>query len=444
MNDQLRRERDAATHELAERYEEISLLYAIGELLGTGASVEETARVILRELMFTIGAARGALLLDATRPGMEGTPLIIAAHGLSDAETLALVALYPRDASGVAEHGTCSAADVPAHLDGAHVLSIPIRRIAAAPGTALGTLMLVRDAGGEPFAAGDRKLVTAVAVQAGTALHNARLTRDMLAQQQLQRELQLAHELQLKLLPSPAVVAPHANAAAAVRPAVNVGGDFYALLRLDDQCTGVVIGDVSGHGVQSALVMALALSATSIHLQSLHDPARALTALQDSLWDELRSTEMSLAVCLAVIDADAHVVRYANAGHPHAFVVSAEAAPVRLGAQSPSLGFARSAWQSGVVPWSARSRLLLFTDGIVDARHAQGGRLGEEPVVQAAMTHATPEAVVHAVFAQVDAFTGGRLGNDDLAIVVVDRPPRAAHEGVAGGTRVTGDTVRAA
>jgi hypothetical protein len=70
--------------------------------------------------------------------------------------------------------------------------------------------------------------------------------------------------------------------------------------------------------------------------------------------------------------------------------------------------------------------------------------LGEEPVVQAAMTHATPEAVVHAVFAQVDAFTGGRLGNDDLAIVVVDRPPRAAHEGVAGGTRVTGDTVRAA
>lgn len=406
----MRRERDAATRELAERYEEISLLYAIGELLGSGSSVEETGQVILRELLFTIGATRGALLLHDMSPAARVLPTVIASHGLTEAEARALDAV-PSDS---------------------HTLHVPIRRVAAAPDATLGTVLLVREAGSDPFTASDRKLVAAVAVQAGTALHNARLTRDMVAQRALQRELQLAHDLQQKLLPSPAVVAPDADAAAAVRPAVNVGGDFYALLRLDDQRTGVVIGDVSGHGVQSALVMAMALSAAGIHLQSRRDPARALAALQESLWDELQSTDMSLAVCVAVIDADAHEVRYANAGHPHAFVVQPGAEPVRIGAQSPALGLVRSTWNNGAVPWSAQSRLLLFTDGIVDARNGAGARMGEHAVLQAAKTHASPMAVVQAVFAHVDAYTGGQPSNDDLAIVVVDRPPRTAPVPVHG------------
>lgn len=404
MTEQLQRERDAATRELAERYEEISLLYAIGELLGSGSTVEETGRVILRELLFTVGAARGALLLHDTAPTPRALSTVIASHGLTETEARALAAGPPD----------------------ARTLNVPIRRVAAEPGVTLGAMVLVREAGSDPFSASDRKLVAAVAVQAGTALHNARLTRDMMAQRALQRELQVAQELQEKLLPSPAVVAPDADAAAAVRAAVNVGGDFYALLRLDDRRTGVVIGDVSGHGVHSALVMALALSATGIHLQSLRDPARALAALQESVWDELRSTDMSLALCIAVIDAETQEVRYANAGHPHAFVLAPHVEPVRLGAQSPALGLVRSTWRNGVVPWSAQSRLLLFTDGIVDARNGAGARLGEQAVVQVAMTENAPSTVVQQVFALVDAFTGGQPGDDDLAIVVVDRPPHGA------------------
>lgn len=402
--EQLRHERDAATRELAERYEEISLLYAIGELLGSGSTVEETGRVILRELLVTVGAARGALLLHDAATTPRALSTIVASHGLSDTEARALTGAPPD----------------------ALTLNVPIRRVAAEPGVTLGAMLLVREAGSDPFTASDRKLVAAVAVQAGTALHNARLTRDMMAQRALQRELQVAQELQQKLLPSPAVIAPDAEAGAAVRAAVNVGGDFYALLRLDDQRTGVVIGDVSGHGVHSALVMALALSATGIHLQSLRDPSLALAALQESVWDELRSTDMSLALCMVVIDVVSHEVRFANAGHPHAFVVRPGAEPVRMGAQSPALGLVRSTWHNGVVPWDAQSRLLLFTDGIVDARNSAGVRMGEEAVLQAAMTHAPPQAVVQRVFAGVDAWTGGEPGNDDLAIVVVDRPPRAA------------------
>jgi hypothetical protein len=75
--------------------------------------------------------------------------------------------------------------------------------------------------------------------------------------QQLLREMQVAQELQLKLLPSPAVVGPEARAATRMVPAESVGGDFFLLARLDADRTGVLIGDVSGHGYQSALIMAL-------------------------------------------------------------------------------------------------------------------------------------------------------------------------------------------
>jgi hypothetical protein len=83
----------------------------------------------------------------------------------------------------------------------------------------------------------------------------------VLHRQQLLREMQVAQELQLKLLPSPAVVGPEARAATRMVPAESVGGDFFLLARLDADRTGVLIGDVSGHGYQAALVMALALSA---------------------------------------------------------------------------------------------------------------------------------------------------------------------------------------
>ena len=118
--------------------------------------------------------------------------------------------------------------------------------------------------------------------------------------------------MQLKLLPKPAVVGPEARAAARLVPAESVGGDFFLLARLDRDRTGVLIGDVSGHGYQSALVMALALSAAAIHVQAAFDPSIALDAVRRSLDDELTSTEMSITMCYAVIDTRAGEVRFAN------------------------------------------------------------------------------------------------------------------------------------
>ena len=114
------------------------------------------------------------------------------------------------------------------------MLSVPIMWTAPAPRGAepLGVVNLSDRRSGQPFTAGDQKLIAAIATQIGTAIQNTRLVRASVEQQRLAHEMQLAHDLQMKLLPSNAVVAPEATVAARVVPAESVGGDFYNLFRL--------------------------------------------------------------------------------------------------------------------------------------------------------------------------------------------------------------------
>lgn len=447
----LTRERDGATGELAERYEEINLLYAIGELLGGTTSVENVADTLLRELAVTVGATRAVFLQNNHTIGLLSP---IASLGLGDVEYPAIsfdqlqhIAVTAfRAAGAVTEDGMAAReADPVLAARGGALMAVAITRPSTGVGITgthqipvrvgnavdsrmpvpLGVLVLGGRANGHPFTAGDRKLAVAVGTQIGTAMHNASLVRAAVERQQLVREMRLAHDLQLKLLPKPAVVGPEARAAARLVPAESVGGDFFLLARLDRDRTGVLIGDVSGHGYQSALVMALALSAAAIHVQAAFDPSVALDAVRRSLDDELSSTEMSITMCYAVIDTRAGEVRFANAGHPHAFRVGADGQCVRLAAVVPPIGFSDAPIEECVMSWRRGDRLVLFTDGITDARDSRDLRLGEQAVLDmlATMTHGeSPDAMLDALFAQVESHTRRTALRDDLAAVVVDRP----------------------
>lgn len=428
------RERDGATRELAERYEEISLLYTIGEMLGSSTSVDVVAGTILREMAITVGAPRAAfLILDEERGflesiatlGIVGTPYErvsvtdpthIAARALRLAQTV-----VDDSAEAVTSEPVLSAGG------GGGVLAAAITRANAGDDSnagPLGVVILGGRSDATPFSAGDRKLVMAVVNQVGTALYNTRLVRASIEREQFARELRLAHDLQLKLLPDPRVVGPEARAAARVVPAESVGGDFYLLSRLDARRTGVMIGDVSGHGYQAALVMALTLSAAAIHVQAAADPAATLEAVRRSIAEELRSTDMSVSLCYVIIDTVAQELRFANAGHPHAFRLGVDGSSVRLGAMSPPLGLGEAAVCGGAVQFRVGDRVLMFTDGMVDARSPLDHRLGEAAILAAAArmpAAAGPLALVDELFECVEKHAQGVPPRDDLAVLVVDR-----------------------
>jgi sigma-B regulation protein RsbU (phosphoserine phosphatase) len=274
----------------------------------------------------------------------------------------------------------------------------------------------------QPFSAGDQKLVSAIATQIGTAIQNAKLVRASIEQQRLMQEMYLAHDLQMKLLPKASIVAPEAIVAARVIPAESVGGDFYHLFRMPRNRTGVMIGDVSGHGYRAALIMALAMSASAIHAQSARDPGEMLSMLLGTLREELTTTEMYISVFFGVIDHSAGKLRYSNTGHPHAFVLGADGEMRRLAAEAPPLGLSDEAPETQTTPWQkGKDTLVLFTDGIVDTRSPAGTRIGEAAVLDVVKKQRkkSPDDIVTAVFDQLGYHSVGASSPDDLTMLVL-------------------------
>src|SRR5262249_28151279 len=236
------------------------------------------------------------------------------------------------------------------------------------------------------------------------------------------RELELAHDLQLKLLPLPSVIATKADVAARCRPAESVGGDFYNLLNLHGERMGVMIGDVSSHGFGAALIMALAMAASGIHAETAESPHEALRRLETSLAEELADTEMFLTLCYAVVDPAVGTLTYANAGHPHAFLVATETGVVtRLEATRPPLGLGNGGQERTVPCERGKAILCLFTDGLADARGPTGDRFGEQRVLNHIVNPRARPArhMLEAVFTDIAAFTGGAPANDDRTLVLL-------------------------
>jgi sigma-B regulation protein RsbU (phosphoserine phosphatase) len=416
-----------AANELAERYEEINLLYSISEILGRTVSLAEGAETILREVSETVGASRASILVHdpernalavVARLGGEQEPI----RPISvDDECSVSAHVFRTLHSIIAEEGDMLCEAERGFRKGA-MLTVPIVWTTQDGGEPLGVVNLSDRRSGQAFTAGDQKLVTAIASQIGAAIQNARLVRQSLDQERLQQEMRLAHDLQMKLLPNAEHIAPQATVAARVVPAEDVGGDFYNLYRLSNERIGIMIGDVSGHGYQAALIMALTMSASAIHAQGTDDPAEMLRRLYQSVKEELTTTEMFVSALYAVIDRNLGVLRYGNTGHPHAFVVARDGDVERLVAGGPPLGMSDDAPRSEVRPWDVDGDLLLlFTDGITDARNPDGIRLGEEPVIDCVLQnrHEPPEQIAARVFALLDHYTGETPRRDDLTLVIV-------------------------
>jgi len=409
------------TAELSERYEEINLLYSISETLGSARELEDAARLILEEVCDVLSARRGTLwthdvgrdVLDLVasvgEPGREG-PLDVRE---SDSVT---AAVFREERARIA---TVWAASGRPGTDS--LLCVPVRYSPrGARSRTVGVLNLLGRKEGGRFTAGDQKLLAAIASQIGAALENRRLLLESLRQERIQREMELAHDLQMKLLP-PADSFVGAQVAARVEPADSVGGDFYQLLKLSDDRVGVMIGDVSGHGFPAALIMTLTMSAAAIYAAEFVAPGEVLGRLAQSLQDELESTEMYLTLFYGVVDAKRGCLIYANAGHPYAFAVRADGSSERLEAIDPPVGLSgEERYGEAEVPWGSDDLLLLFTDGLPQALLGMDVGEGERRLVAEAVSLRTqpPSEIVPALFALASGFDSEVPPDDRTAIVL--------------------------
>ena len=227
-----------------------------------------------------------------------------------------------------------------------------------------------------------------------------RLLARKLRRERVLAELEIARDLQFRLLPSPEEFADLARVAARCDPALSLGGDFYYLVRLPGGRLGIMLGDVSSHGPSAALIMARTLSAVAAATGTEAEPGAALDAMHGHLRAALESTEMYMTLFYGVLDPERRELSYANAGHPHAYRLG-RAGIRRLEALDPPVGIAGvPGFRQERVPW-ADETLLAFTDGLAElgdpitTPEARVRRLIDRGELD-------PEALVAALFAESD------------------------------------------
>lgn len=203
--------------------------------------------------------------------------------------------------------------------------------------------------------------------------------------------------------------------------AAYVGGDFYDLVRLPKRRACVIMGDVSGKGVEAASVSSAVKTALGAYAWEGLKPARMVSLLNDFLLGFSR-IETFATMFVGVVDIERGVLSYCSAGHPPAMLVRANSHElVTLGVQSGVVGaFEGLTYKGGEIELGAGDILLLYTDGVTEARDASGAFFGEDGLKDAIMLEVANgfDGLCDRVLGAVSSFTGHSL-DDDVALVLV-------------------------
>ncbi len=197
-----------------------------------------------------------------------------------------------------------------------------------------------------------------------------------------------------------------------------VGGDFYDLICLPNRQACAIMGDVSGKGVEAASVSAAVRTALGAYAWEGLSPAHMVRTLNNFLLGFSR-LETFATLFVGIIDLKASTLMYCSAGHPPALLVRSDASVESLDVQSGVVGaFEGMFYREGSVQLHQGDTLLLYTDGVVEARATDGAFFGEEGLHDTVLTCAVQKSVTLAddVLLAVEAFTENNL-DDDIAIV---------------------------
>jgi sigma-B regulation protein RsbU (phosphoserine phosphatase) len=239
-----------------------------------------------------------------------------------------------------------------------------------------------------------------------------------------EQEFALARAVQRRLYPQSAPRVEGLEIAGATQPADETGGDYYDYLRLANGDLGLVVGDVTGHGMGPALIMAETRAYLRIVGVNRQNTGEVLTRANQTLAEDLEGTDRFVTCTLARICPATRALAYANAGHLAGCVLSADGAiKARLKRRGPPLGMLPGVtYQEHEGPTlEPGDLLLLHTDGIEEAERADGECFGFDRLLAVLRQNRARSAaeITRAIPAAVTEFLAGRPRQDDLTLIVL-------------------------
>ncbi|MEE8332345.1 MAG: PP2C family protein-serine/threonine phosphatase [Alphaproteobacteria bacterium] len=271
---------------------------------------------------------------------------------------------------------------------------------------------------GQPFDAGDRSFLDAVARLAGLGCAQAALRTELLQRQRIAQDLALAAELQRSLQPN---FDPEAMPIWGVnRPARHVSGDFFDFFRLDDELFAFALGDVSGKGMNAALMMAKTISLFRCLGKRIDAPGALLEAINEELC-ETATRGMFVTMVTGHFNLRDGTVRFANAGHEPPLLRRKDRTYETFPASAPPLGIVTGSQCTEVKVALDGGEFYVFSDGLTEYRYANGEQLGTHGFIQLVETMASepPARRLEAVLDLLEQDPGWEA-RDDLTVLAID------------------------
>jgi sigma-B regulation protein RsbU (phosphoserine phosphatase) len=411
----------------------LALLYRVSQDFNSSLDLDEVLNRVIDEVITAVRAERGFLMLRDTAPhAASGQLHFRVARGI-DRNTIEQPQFQVSRSviRRVAEEGrsllTSDAQDDAWLKSHRSVAVLGLRSILCVPlqikGTLLGVIYVDNRLQSGIFQPADLELVTAIAASAATAIENARLYQVAIEKGRLERELQVARELQISLLPRETPRLQGWDFATYWQPARQVSGDFYDFISTSNGL-GLVIADVSDKGMPAALFMALSRTIMRASLIGADTPAAGITQANRLMCAD-STNAMFVTLFYAQVLANSGELIYVNAGHnpPYLYRASADR-PELLPRTNMVLGLDDTLqFDQRRVSLDVGDALVMYTDGLTDALNVRGEEFGVERLQRAcAENRRRPvEQVVAALRDRLREFVGDAPLVDDCTVVVAKR-----------------------
>jgi serine phosphatase RsbU (regulator of sigma subunit) len=281
--------------------------------------------------------------------------------------------------------------------------------------------------------------LTGVLFSTAVVLIRERIRTERMQHDMLRRELDQARDIQIAWLPETHdAPEPRAIELAAVNvPASHISGDFYNWFELPDKRTVVVIGDVTGHGMAAAFLMATTQLLVRTTMPRFSEPGKCLEEVNRQLCVQVFNGQF-VTMLLMVLDLEQGVASIASAGHPSPLASSGRDYQEWSVAPELVMGIEKEiAYPTVTFALKEQTNILLYTDGLPDAQAPNGDRLELDGIKQSLVgPHSSAQELLSATVQAVDQFRGPRALNDDLTLVAIhiarlSAPPTSA--AAAGG-----------
>ena len=409
---ELGRQREAALASEREAAKRLGALYEISRSFAQSLSLEATLEALTETIVDVLDVDAAVIrMADERREQLVPRAMHVKDEQLAEAARVILFRPQPFERLSHPRRGGAGTELLEPFLaKGWTAAVVPV----ATPAETIAALTILSFRPGSPIASETVEAAMAIAGQAALAIDNARL---------YQQQKQFADTMQRSLLPreQPEVAGLEIGQVYESSARVDVGGDVYDFLTLDDGRLAVVLGDVTGHGVEATADMAMAKFVFRSLAREHPEPADFLASTNDVVVDEIATGKFITMTYLAVDGVNGSVA-CASAGHPAPRLVLADGTVHALEASGLVLGIdPGQEYSEARADLPPGSTLVIYTDGVIEARR-DGELYGTERLDAVVSEHRTQsaDAIARAVADDARRFAGGELA-DDLAVVVIRR-----------------------